>query len=173
MVKRGPKVGPAASASPGYCITRNVIITLLEMLILSFHLERTESETLGWGGRKLCLNKLSRFCSLLKFENHCSTLFFLGSFGRTVTILAQAQAACYSELVFSTGSRKWPVCMVQRYSRFCVVIGDYGIRSFNGRYGREGEESNTESEILLAARRVFAMKPLDTDKHHLYSIFVI
>lgn len=36
-------------------------------------------------------------------------------------MLAQAQAACFSELSLSMSSSKWPMCTVQGHSRFAIL----------------------------------------------------
>lgn len=56
----GSQGGTSSVSITWFYMIRNAIITLLEMLILSFHLKATESETLGWGSSNLCLNKLFR-----------------------------------------------------------------------------------------------------------------
>ena len=85
---------------------------------------------------------------LLKLEKHCSMLFFLESFGRMMDMLAQAQAAWFSELLLSMSSSKWPMYMVQGHTRSAILNSGCDIRPFDGGHQREEEESSTESEIL-------------------------
>ena len=63
-------------------------------------------------------------------------------------MLAQAQAACFSELPLSVSRSEWPRD-IPDLPPLC-----YGVRPLDGGHQREEEGSSTESEILLAAWRV-------------------